>query len=181
MLFRIQNLYLLIALICIVAIIVFPIGGYDWNYTFKGEEVQFEAVIDSYGVYFKNGADDDVTAQPIPFYLGFIFLGLLTAATLLSYKNRKRQLTIGRINFVLHLIMAILIVAGLMLGDQWGVEYLAKGKDLNNIDTIIKEYPIETRYGVGFYAAIVSVPLLFMANIGINRDEKLVKSLDRLR
>ena len=99
----------------------------------------------------------------------------------MSYKNRRRQLTIGRINFVLHLLMAILIVAGLMLGDEWGVEYLANGENMENIDVMLEKYPIVTRYGVGFYAAIVSVPLLFMANISINRDEKLVKSLDRLR
>lgn len=163
-------------------VILFPIGGYDWQYTINGNETHLEAVVDSYGVYF-SGNGDEVEQKGFPFYIGFILLGLITAATLLSYKNRKRQLAIGRINFVLHLLMALLIVGGLMFGDSLGVSYLTQSENLDKtqVDRMLVDYPIVTQYGIGFFAAITSVPLLFMANIGIRRDEKLVQSLDRLR
>ena len=66
--------------------------------------------------------------------------------------------------------------------------------DIQNemIDKIKKKFGVEskinmlsetvtTTYGLGLYLSVISLPFVFLANRSINKDEKLVRDVDRLR
>lgn len=54
--------------------------------------------------------------------------------------------------------------------------------EFNNALEIIKSENISTvLYSYGMYLLIACLPIMFLANRAIKKDDKLVKSLDRLR
>ena len=93
-----------------------------------------------------------------------IVLGLSTTLSLLSiisYKKRKNQFVIGRLNMILNLILLGLFVY----------------RSLN----VSGETPAVSEKGIGMFLPIVAIVLLVLANKAIKKDEDLVKSVDRLR
>lgn len=80
---------------------------------------------------------------------------------LLKYKNRKAQLSLGKGNYFVLLITLIYM-------------FLSVG----SIDYASSNDPV---YDVGLYLLVSAIPFVFLANRGIKNDEKLIKSLDRLR
>ncbi|MCG9793028.1 DUF4293 domain-containing protein [Flavobacterium algicola] len=93
-----------------------------------------------------------------------ILLGLSTTLSvvgILSYKNRKNQFVIGRLNIILNLILLGLFVY----------------RSLN----VSGETEIVSEKGIGMFLPIFSIVLLVLANKAIKKDEDLVKSVDRLR
>ncbi len=101
----------------------------------------------------------------LPFPMSFI--GYLIMATLLVtiflFKDRKRQLLLGRMSYVL--ILAYIVVASISL------EGVISGlSDRNAVS-----------YGISLFLPLLALGLIHLANRGIKRDEELVRSLDRLR
>lgn len=96
--------------------------------------------------------------------LGFIALfGLSTTLAIVSiftYKKRKNQFVIGRLNIILNLILLGLFVY----------------QSLNLSGEIIV-----SEKGIGMILPIISIVFLSLANKAIKKDEDLVKSVDRLR
>ena len=94
-------------------------------------------------------------------YLG-LFLGsaLLSLISIFSYKNRKLQFVLGRLNIILNFILLGFFVYQLLM---------PPGE--SNI----------SEKGVGIFIPILSIVLLVLANKAIKKDEDLVKSVDRLR
>lgn len=138
MLQRIQTIYLLIAAIISAGLIfVFPlfkldVGDGNWLY-----------------------------AQERMLYLG-LFLGsaILSLVSIFSYKNRKFQFMMGRLNIILNFILLGFFVY----------------QSLNiSGETIVSEK------GIGMFLPIISIVFLVLANKAIKKDEDLVKSVDRLR
>ena len=133
---RIQTLYLLIATaISACLIFVFDL------YTDKNQALVF--------------AKDDY------FYLG-LFLGsaLLSLISIFSYKNRKSQFVLGRLNIILNFILlGVFVYQSLNLSGE----------------TLVSEK------GIGLILPIFSIVFLVLANKAIKKDEDLVKSVDRLR
>lgn len=98
-------------------------------------------------------------------YLAMVLSGLSVILSLVSifmFKNRKRQIGLVWIN--------ILLTIGLLI-------WLAIG--LTNFK---ESYPdVKGTLWVGMFIPTVTVFLLFFALRGLRKDEKLIKSLDRLR
>ena len=133
---RIQTLYLLIA----TAISAGLIFVFDL-YTDKNKALVF--------------AKDDYL------YLG-LFLGsaLLSLISIFSYKNRKSQFVLGRLNIILNFILlGVFVYQSLNLSGE----------------TLVSEK------GIGLILPIFSIVFLVLANKAIKKDEDLVKSVDRLR
>ena len=133
---RIQTLYLLLALGFSAGLIfVFHL----WT---NSEEVKVYA-IDNY------------------MYLG-LFLGsaLLSLISIFSFKNRKSQFVMGRVNIILNFILLGLHVY----------------QSLNLPGEVTA-----SEKGIGMFLPIASIVLLALANKAIKKDEDLVKSVDRLR
>jgi hypothetical protein len=93
-----------------------------------------------------------------------IILGLSTALTLfsiVSYKKRKNQFVIGRLNIILNLILLGLFVY--------------RSLNLSGETLAVSEK------GIGMFLPVAAIVLLVLANKAIKKDEDLVKSVDRLR
>lgn len=95
------------------------------------------------------------------FFFAFIGIGLLAFVTIFMYKKRQNQFVFNRLNILLNLIL-LGVFAYLTLQNSSG-ENLFSEK------------------GVLYFVPIISIVFLFLANKAIYRDEKLVKSVDRLR
>ncbi|MEH6536318.1 MAG: DUF4293 domain-containing protein [Psychroserpens sp.] len=108
-----------------------------------------------------NSEDVMVFAKDDYLYLG-LFLGsaLLSLISIFSYKNRKFQFVLGRLNIILNFILLGFFVYQLLIPP--GESHISEK-------------------GVGIFIPILSIVLLVLANKAIKKDEDLVKSVDRLR
>lgn len=111
-------------------------------------------------------------APKLPITIGEDFLAIimvivsigLSLFTISQFKKRKQQK-----NFIwLNLLLCI----GLQI---WLV--IRVNSKANALDTI----NIAGHYWIGLFIPFATIILLFLAKAGVNKDEKLVKSLDRLR
>lgn len=187
---RVQSIYLLLTLIALIFLSI----GTDVFVTTAEQKGQFEMIShgNGYGiqkdVYVKGdlteenlsllqqatgkvGIIDKMEGVPtfyFPFYSITILLAMLTTVVLLGYKNLKRQLKLGRMLFVLNF---------LLFGATIVFYNLLKSNTLPESD----QYTVSAQLGFGFYCIIIALAFSFLANIGIRRDVRLIKSIDRIR
>ncbi|OYQ41496.1 MULTISPECIES: DUF4293 domain-containing protein [Flavobacterium] len=110
-------------------------------------------------MYVDNGSDIFAFSK-IEFSMLFGLSAMLSVVSLLSYKNRKQQFVLGRLNILIHVILLGVLVYRLL--------NLSGG-------------PLGSVKGIGSFLPIVSIVCLALANKAIKRDEDLVKSVDRIR
>ena len=136
MLQRIQTIYLLLTLIAnLLLIFVF--------YIWLNASLKKVFVTDSY-LY-------------LPLVLSSL---LLTVFSIFSYKKRKSQFMMGRLNIILNFVLlGFFVSASLNLSGETSV----------------------SEKGIGVFVPIFSIVCLALANKAIKKDEDLVKSVDRLR
>ena len=108
-----------------------------------------------------NVQDSEVYAQDELLVLGgFLVSSALSFISILSFKNRKRQFVLGRLNIILNFILlAFFVYRSLNLSGETQV----------------------SEKGIGMLLPIISIVCLALANKAIKKDEDLVKSVDRLR
>ncbi len=100
-------------------------------------------------------------AQDNLYYFGlFLASAMLSLISIFSYKTRKSQFMLGRLNIILNFILLGLFVY----------------QSLN----ISGEADVSEK-GIGILLPIFSIVFLVLANKAIRKDEELVKSVDRLR
>jgi hypothetical protein len=92
-----------------------------------------------------------------------IALGILALICLFLYKNRKLQFKLS--------VMGVILSIGFLFLEYYVVENIFKPK--NSILT--------GEYQLGALLPVVMIVFYFLAARGIYKDEKLVKSMDRLR
>ena len=115
-------------------------------------------------VWFPNIVSEEglvVIHNDEPIMLGLIFGSILvTFISIFSYKKRKSQFVINRLNIILNFfLLGVFVYRSLTLSG----EILVSEK------------------GIGVFLPIISIVFLVMANKAIKKDEELVKSVDRLR
>ena len=183
---RIQSVYLFITLICLIIISlgvnVFTSSVHTPNYAIETRAnvygVQKDvAILGELSTTDKENlrhqmdrvdVGEDMVNVPtfyFPFYTITILLSMLAVIVLLGYKNLKRQLKLGRLLFVLNFLL-FLITGILFYIFRSGIE---------------KEGGEVAYLSFGFYIVTLAVAFSFLANSGINRDLKLIKSIDRIR
>ena len=136
MLQRIQSIYLLIAVIASGVLPVFlPL------YTLENGDV----------ISFMDN---------IAYVLLFVFSATLSIISIFTYKKRKNQFVLNRLNIILNLILLGL--------------FIYRSLNLSGESEISEK-------GIGMFLPIVSIVFLSLANRAIKKDEDLVKSADRLR
>ena len=137
---RIQTIYLFIAFLATgILPFVFPL----WT-TEAGEQY-----------FFVNN---------LAFIALFGFSTTLSIVSILSYKKRKSQFVMGRLNIILNLILLGLFIIRLL-----------------NLSGETDKSLIVSEKGIGMILPIISIVFLSLANKAIKKDEYLVKSVDRLR
>lgn len=155
MLQRIQSIYLLFAALVLAALFLFPLVH---NVYVNSKPLTIMVT----GVYQDvNGQlthTDFFTALSIATGL----VALIPLAIIFMYKNRKRQ--------VLLCYGAMLIV----IGYSYWVSQAVK-------NAIGDAYLSMNNYGIGIILLSLSLVLIVLAQKSISKDEKLVKSADRLR
>jgi len=103
-------------------------------------------------------ADSSLLIKSIAFM--FWLVALLAIFSLFSFKKRKLQISINRINIIINFILfGTLVYILLNLSGETKV----------------------SEKGIGSFLPLVSIALLAVANFAIQKDENLVKSVDRLR
>lgn len=104
---------------------------------------------------------DVVLSDTIPVInIGAIALVIIGALSIFSFKNRKRQILLNTISIIINALL-IGVLAYWLLNLSGGIHFPEKG-----IEPI---FPL------------IAVICLLIANIYIRKDERLVKSVDRLR
>ncbi|MCI3938072.1 DUF4293 domain-containing protein [Chryseobacterium aahli] len=106
------------------------------------------------------GQDVEVFGNVPIISISSIVLVLIGAFSLFSFKNRKRQIMLNNISIIINALLIGILV-------YW-VQNLSGGIDF-------PEKGIEPVF------PLIAVICLFIANIFIKKDERLVKSVDRLR
>ncbi|WP_146939781.1 DUF4293 family protein [Chryseobacterium hagamense] len=106
-------------------------------------------------------AQDVVISDRIPVInIGCIILVLVGLLSVFSFKNRKRQILLNTVSIIINALLIGVLVYWL-LNLSGGISFPEKG--------------IEPVF------SLIAVICLFIANLYIKRDERLVKSVDRLR
>ena len=85
---------------------------------------------------------------------------MLSVITLFSFKNRKKQILFNYLNILINALLVCLLVFW-MLNLSGGINFPEKG--------------------IEFVFPLVALVMFVLANYNIRKDEKLVKSVDRLR
>ena len=96
-----------------------------------------------------------------PLFFTLIFLSIaLGIFAILRFKNRKNQFVLNRLNIILNFILL-------------GV-FVYRSLSISGEDLISEK-------GIGMFLPVLSIVFLVLANRAIHKDERLVKSVDRLR
>jgi len=155
MLQRIQSIYLLLASLAIYALFLFPLVH---NVYVDGKPLTIMVT----------GVFQDVNGQltHTQFFTALTaataVIGLIPLIIIFLYKNRKQQVALC--------YSTMLVVVGLTF---WMAQ---------SVKPVMGDAQIDTHnWGIGLLLSSVSMVFLVMAIKGVQRDEKLVKSADRLR
>ena len=155
---RVQSLYLILSMISISILL----SGVE-IISFTG--VKIKASLSAFGINKSDViSNQNITEQSFPFYLSIIGLVLYMFILLMRYKDLKIQLKMIRRLFLIYLLLIISFLFFSIYGSK-----------------VINENDPTTSIGIGFIYFIIPFPFIFLAQIGIKRDKKLLDSLNRLR
>ena len=153
---RIQSVFLLLLAIAMIVLLFIPI----WQET--SPQTNQELELTAFQLTNKTAGNATSTSS-----IAIGILAIISACVALyeifQYKNRLTQMKLGMLN--------TLLIAGLL----GAIIYysLFVGEDINKT--------IEGEREIGFYFPVVALLLNSLSNRFISRDEKLVRSVDRLR
>ena len=149
---RIQSIFLLLAAACAFGLFALPFA----NTT----ELVSNSDIFKDGLYT---IQDNIALLAL-----FCLAGGLAFISIFLFKNRKSQLLMGRFAIIANVIGLVLAIALFF-------------RDLNSLDSADNSNDVELSDGWGLYLPIAFLIFALLAQRFINKDDKLVKSMDRLR
>jgi uncharacterized membrane protein YhaH (DUF805 family) len=161
---RIQTLFLSLAFIALIVMAFYPVISITEFTTIQSETLE----TDYYGLSPLGFSDPSPESKPHMNPLTFIPLVVLMLAMLalivyaiFKFKHRLHQLKLVKISIFLNIIL----VAGIFL----------------NYPKLFTDENPRMEIGPGAYFPLISLVMLVIANRYILKDEKLVRSADRLR
>lgn len=151
---RIQSLYLLLALAAVGTLFFIPIAELLINkeYTF---------IFKHSGLFEVQGKKEILSVSSLPLMSLFIINMFLSFVTIFLYKNRLLQLRVCVINMIL------------LLGSL-GIIYYYIAVAFSDFEAIVS-------YSISAIMPLIAAILTWLAFRAIKKDEKLVKSMDRIR
>jgi hypothetical protein len=153
---RIQSVYLLAASLVLFALFLFPLVN---NLILNGHADNIMVT----GIYEVINGVRTKTSSFIFLTLATVVAGLLPLIGIFLYKNRKKQIS--------YCYIAIVLLIGYSFYSAETVkDFVGAGVTLR-----------PENYGLGIILPSLAIVLIFFAIRGINKDEKLVRSADRLR
>jgi hypothetical protein len=155
MLQRIQSIYLLLACLALYALFLFPFAH---NVYVDGKPASITVT----GVFEDVNGARTQTQFFVALTVATVIIGLIPLAIIFFYKNRKRQIALS--------YSAILVIIGYSF---WMAQ---------TVKSVMGSIQLDTHnWGIGLFLTSLSLLFIIMAAKAIQRDEKLVKSADRLR
>jgi uncharacterized membrane protein len=155
MLQRIQSVYLLLAGLVIFALFLFPLVH---NVYVSG----VPSAIKVTGIYQDANGVQAQTQSFILLAAATAIVAIIPLVLIFLYKNRKRQMMLCYVY--------ILVVIGYSFWVAQTVKSVTGGADLTT-----------NNFGIGMLLSSINIVLVLLAAKAIQRDQKLVKSADRLR
>lgn len=155
---RVQSLFLLGIITCMILFLIYP----SWEKIDSTNPKQ-KVVLDAYSLtkYMEN--QEQKIQNTLYLAIIAVLIAGLAVYELISFKDRILQRKIGAVN---SLILVALLATTYYLVFS-GMRVIEPSKD--------------GTYELGFFMIIISVVLNILANRFIMRDEKLVRSADRMR
>lgn len=156
---RIQTIYLLVAGLVLFGLFLFPYVHYN-DLVGLGKDVKVT------GVYGTSAGlpTHETGISYILQIIATVVIGLLPIFTIFKFKNRKTQIKLILLNVVLVILFAVWL-------------YSSASGHLVTVNQFLGAATI----GVGFFLLPISIIFLSLALGAIRKDEKLIKSADRLR
>ena len=154
---RIQSFFLLIAFVAMLLMFFFPIISYYGDFHILQLNIlELKNLVPGSEQLFSN-----LFTLPLLFFV--VIIGALSFIIIFLYKKRRLQLKLIKINILLNiiLIVGIYFVYNNLIEKQAGVE--------GNFDL------------TGSIMPIVSLIFLVLSYRGVRKDERLIRSADRLR
>lgn len=156
---RKQTLFLLAAVLLCGLSFMLPIASYS-----EGQKNHY--LLRTFDVYEGSEGITVVDATlKYPIYIVYALVGIALLVDIFLFRNRKRQLLVLR---SVYLFAGLLIVLQLVT-HQSTAAYLSEGRHL------------ESHFGPVMFFPIGILLFMYLAQRGIQGDEELVKSMDRLR
>ena len=152
---RIQSIYLLFAALCSGLLLAAPL------YNIETATATYQLFLG--GLVQTNPKETILTSQPAILAVG-ILLTLFPLIIFFLYKKRQVQMRLSASAMMANTAM-LLLLAGIV------------NKSLEHIT----ELHVKESYGVGLILPALSIVFLFLANKAIRKDDKLIRSADRLR
>lgn len=149
---RIQTIWLFLATLVILLLLLIPIVTSQANGT--------DYWVVATGLYQKNNLGISKMQSFLPLIICTIATAIISLANIFNYTNRKLQKKLTLINIV--------FILGLSFWIFQAAEKIPGGID-------------NASYNLGAFFPVLAIIFLFLALRGINHDEKLVRSADRLR
>lgn len=154
---RIQTVWLFLASLTLFLLFVFP-------YAHFSDSMGIAYVLKITGLYKVVAGQNIVADSFILQTIALVILAFFPLFILFNYKNRKKQ---GQFIYLM-LILTVLFGSWLYFSTKNAIESINQQVGIGNLD-------------IGTLLVPVSFVFLFLALKGILRDEKLIKSADRLR
>ena len=167
MLQRVQTIFLLLVAISMILMLFFPI----WEKTAREQDQGGRLTLNAFQQKFEQANTDDngesvgQEEKKPTFYIAIlaIFAAIIATISIFKYDNRLTQIKLGALN--------ALLIAGVMGTSLYVTMNSEK----------IMDPGVQGSYKIGFFMPVAALIFNLMANRFIRRDEKLVKSVDRLR
>jgi hypothetical protein len=155
---RIQSVFLFLAFVATITLFFYPIAGiYSEMYTYKFYVYELKNMVPGEASLFS-------FMTTFPLLLLNIIVGVMAVSCIFLYKNRMRQAKIVRLAILLEIVFIALVFfvyAGII------------DKNLHTTPEYLEE--------AGIYFPLISLIFLILAYRFIIKDERLVRSADRLR
>ena len=155
---RIQTVFLFLAFLATLALFFFPLAGiYSNTAAYKFYIYELKNMVPGEASLFS-------FMTTFPLLLLNILVGAFSIAAVFLYKNRVLQAKIVRVAILSDIILIALV-------------FFVYAKIIETKLLASPDYLDET----GIYFPLISLIFLILANRSIMKDEKLVRSVDRLR
>ncbi len=155
---RIQTVFLVLAIIAVILLAFFPLATfYSQTGIFVLHAYELESITPGAKIPF-------VPWIFAPLAVIALVVLILNVIALLSYKNRIKQIKLLQVSILLN----ILFIVGLMFYYVPTIE--------ENTSTAV-----DYTESIGIYLPLISLVFTLIAQHFIKKDEKLVRSVDRLR
>lgn len=162
---RIQTVLLLLVALCMALILAYPIWFEQSADATKGiivTALKMEVV--DFGGTPLDGSDDIIVESTGTWYIAAmaILASIVAIFSIFQFKNRLNQMKLGALN-------------ALIMSATLGVCFYKVYQFENLIN------PAAGNFSLGFFLSAVAMILNILSNRFIRKDEKLVKSVDRIR